>query len=317
MSKLNDALDKLKKRYGEGTPTYGKDLVYMPVDCISTGSLLLDRAIGTGGFPKGRVTEVYGWEDSAKTTLCQLFIAQAQKLGTCMWINMERTLERDWAEACGVAWDDLLISNPDTAEMAMEIVEAVVRSGEVIAIVVDSVATLVPRAEVEGDIGSGQYGSQARVISQSLRKINPVLQISGTALVFVNQLRVKLGGWTPNPSITPETTSGGKSLGFYASLRLRLSAKKEEDAIYVSTQSIKNKIGGKFKAKCTFPIDYGGKVDTISEILDIAVEAGTIEHKGGGNFAYGEHKWRGKETVLQSLRDDEKLCAELTERIRK
>ena len=290
----------------------------LDVKSISTGCPNLDEITGVGGIPLGRVTEISGNESSGKTTICLQAIANAQHSGkSAAIIDSEFALDTDYAHALGVEVDALLLSQPQTGEQALEVADMLIRSKEVVLVIIDSVAGLLPRAMLEGDYGDASYGGVARLMSQSLSKLKQAASENDVALIFTNQLRVDIGGYNPVPGQKAMKTFGGEALKFFSDLRIRLSRKKgDEKQQLIGARIIKNKLSPPFRT-CEFTIRYGVGTDAIAGLLDVAIDRGIIEHKGGGNYTYGEHKWRGKETVLESLRDDEKLCSELTERIRK
>ena len=271
-----------------------------------------------GGIPRGRVTEVYGPESSGKTTLCQHIVAEAQKQGgVCAFIDMEHALDPDYAGRCGVNIDDLYISQPDTGEQALEITETLVRSGAVDLIVIDSVAALVPRAEIEGDMGDAPMGMQARLMSQALRKLSGVIKQTNTAVVFTNQLRQKIGVMFGNP----ETTTGGMALKFYASVRLdirrieSIKAGKEVTGNRVRVRIKKNKVAPPFKT-AEFDIMYNEGISKFGGLLDIGVEMGLIEKRGSFYSCNEERLAQGRENAKQALREQPELAVELEQRIR-
>jgi recombination protein RecA len=285
-------------RLGEAT--------HLHVDVIPTGSLALDRALGVGGIPRGRVTEIYGPEGSGKTTICQHIVAEAQKRGgTAAFVDMEHALEPAYAALCGVNVDDLLISQPDTGEQALEIAETLIRSGAVDIVVIDSVAALVPRAEIEGEMGDSHPGLQARLMSQALRKLSGAVKQSNTALVFTNQLREKIGVMFGNP----ETTSGGRALKFYSSVRLdvrRISAIKDKGEVIGNRTRVrvtKNKVAPPFRV-AEFDIMYDEGISLPGDLLDIAVELEVVEKRGSYYYRDGESLAQGRENAKQYLRDN-------------
>jgi len=291
---------------------------HLRVAAIPTGSLALDLALGVGGIPRGRVTEVYGPESSGKTTLCQHIVAEAQKQGgVCAFVDMEHAMDPDYAGRCGVNIDDLYISQPDTGEQALEITETLVRSGAVDLIVIDSVAALVPRAEIEGDMGDAPMGMQARLMSQALRKLSGVIKQTNTAVIFTNQLRQKIGVMFGNP----ETTTGGMALKFYASVRLdirrieSIKAGKEVTGNRVRVRVKKNKVAPPFKT-AEFDIMYNEGISKVGGLLDIGVEMDLIE-KRGSFYSYNEERLaQGRENAKQALREQPGLADELEQRIR-
>ena len=315
---LETTLSQLRRRFGEGAIMKLGSKPGMDVEAISTGALSLDIALGIGGIPKGRVTEIYGPEASGKTTLTQHIIAEAQKAGgIAAFIDVEHALDPTYAAKCGVHVDDLLISQPDSGEQALEIAEALVRSGAVDVVVIDSVAALVPRAEIEGEMGDAHIGLQARLMSQALRKLSGAISRSNTAVVFTNQLRTKIGVMFGNP----ETTSGGRALRFYASVRLdirsREGIKKGGEVIgnRVRVRVKKNKVAPPFKV-AEFDIMYNEGISRVGDVLDLGVEAGIID-KRGAYYSYGEMRLgQGRENAKQFLRDNTELLNELEAQLR-
>ena len=302
---LDTTLASLTKRFGEGTVMRLGEATHLQIEVIPTGSLALDRALGAGGIPRGRVTEVYGPEGAGKTTLCQHIVAQAQrKGGTAAYIDMEHALDPTYAACCGVNVDELLISQPDTGEQALEIAEALIRSGAVDIIVVDSVAALVPRAEIEGEMGDSHPGLQARLMSQALRKLSGAIKQSNTALVFTNQLREKIGVMFGNP----ETTSGGRALKFYASVRLdirRIAAIKNKGEVIGNRTRVrvtKNKVAPPFRV-AEFDIMYDEGISRAGDLLDMAVELDVVEKRGSYYYYEGESLAQGRENAKQFLRE--------------
>jgi len=303
---LNTTLTSLKKRYGDGAiMRLGEASQLSDVATISTGSISLDLALGVGGIPRGRVTEIYGPEMSGKTTICQHVIAEAQRAGgVAAFIDTEHALDPTYAARCGVDVDNLYIAQPDTGEQALEIAEALVRSGAVDIIVVDSVAALVPRAEIEGDMGDAHMGLQARLMSQALRKLSGAIKASNTAMVFTNQLRQKIGVVFGNP----ETTSGGMALRFYASVRLdcrRIEAIKQKGEVIGSRTRVrvtKNKVAPPFRV-AEFDIIYGSGISKAGDILDLAVDMGLLQKRGSyyafGDIALGQGREAAKATIGQ------------------
>ena len=310
---LDKALGDIAKRYGEGSIMRLGDASNMVVEAIPTGSLSLDIALGIGGIPRGRVTEIFGPEASGKTTICQHIIAEAQKLGgTCAFIDMEHALDSNYAEKCGVDVDTLLISQPDTGEQALEITETLVRSGAVDIVVIDSVAALVPRSEIEGDMGDATMGMQARLMSQALRKLSGAIKQTNTAVMFTNQLRQKIGVMFGNP----ETTTGGMALKFYASVRMDIrriqSIKVGSDVIGNRTRVriVKNKVAPPFRT-VEFDIMYDEGVSKSGDLLDLAVELDLVS-KRGSYYSYGETKLgQGRENAKIYLRDNLDLSDEI------
>ena len=293
-----------------------ENAVDMPA--ISTGSLGLDLALGIGGLPKGRIIEIYGPESSGKTTLALHVVAEAQKQGgNCAYVDAEHALDPSYARKLGVKIDDLLISQPDTGEQALEIADTLVRSGTMSVLVVDSVAALVPKAELEGDMGDSHMGLQARLMSQALRKLTASVARTNTLVIFINQIRMKIGVMFGNP----ETTTGGNALKFYASVRMDIrrigSIKDHEDVIGNQTRVkiVKNKVAPPFKT-VDFDILYGEGVSKMGELLDLGVKAGLIE-KAGSWFSYKDTRiGQGRESARQYLKDNPKVATELEKAIR-
>ena len=304
---LNAALGQIEKQFGTGSiMRLGDESAKLDIDIIKTGSLKLDNALGIGGLPRGRVVEVYGPESSGKTTLALEVIAQCQKNGgTAAFVDAEHALDPRYAEALGVNVDDLLVSQPDTGDQALEITDMLVRSGAVDVLVVDSVAALTPKAEIEGDMGDSHMGLQARLMSQALRKMTGNIKNSNTLVIFINQIRMKIGVMFGNP----ETTTGGNALKFYASVRLdvrRIGAIKKGDEVIgneTRIKVIKNKVAPPFK-QCETRIMYGEGFDRESEVIDMAVEAGVVD-KAGAWYSYnGDRIGQGKENVRNYLKDN-------------
>ncbi len=315
---LETTLRSIQKRYGEGAIMRLGQAEHLQVDTIPTGSLSLDLALGVGGVPRGRVTEIYGPEGSGKTTLAQHIVAEAQKMGgVAAFIDMEHALDPVYAERCGVDVDELYISQPDTGEQALEIAEALVRSGAVDVIVVDSVAALVPRAEIEGEMGDSHPGLQARLMSQALRKLSGAIKSSNTAMVFTNQLRQKIGVMYGSP----ETTPGGMALKFYASVRLDI---RRIQAIKAGGETIgnrtrvrvkKNKVAPPFR-ECEFDIMYDEGISKVGDVLDLGVELEIIE-KRGSFYSYKEERLaQGRENAKLALKENPALCLEIESAIR-
>ncbi len=292
---------------------------HLAVDTIPTGSLALDLALGVGGIPRGRVTEIYGPESSGKTTLCQHIVAEAQRQGgVCAYIDMEHALDPQYAARCGVDVDNLYISQPDMGEQALEITETLVRSGAVDLIVIDSVAALVPRAEIEGDMGDAHMGMQARLMSQALRKLSGAIKQTNTAVIFTNQLRQKIGVIFGNP----ETTTGGRALKFYASVRLDIrraeSIKIGQDIVgnRARIRVVKNKVAPPFKV-AEFDIMYAEGISKMGDILDLGVEMELID-KRGSYYSFGETRLgQGRENAKSYLRENPDMSQELEYEIRK
>ena len=315
---LATALAQIEKQFGKGAVMKLGDNAAMQVDSISTGSLGLDMALGVGGVPRGRIVEVYGPESSGKTTLALHVLAEAQKKGgEVAFIDVEHALDPVYAEALGVDINNLLVSQPDTGEQAMEICEALVRSGAIDAIVVDSVAAMVPRAEIEGEMGESHVGLQARLMSQAMRKLTSVIGKTNTVCIFINQLRDKIGVVYGNP----ETTTGGNALKFYASVRIdirRMSVIKDgEDQLGTRTKVkvVKNKVAPPFK-RAEFDIMFGEGISKIGEIVDLGVDYGVVK-KAGSWFSYGDRKiGQGRDAVKELLKNDEELRNEIEAKVR-
>ncbi len=316
---LELAVGQIEKQFGKGSiMRLGKEEAPASVAAISTGSLGLDIALGIGGVPRGRIIEVYGPESSGKTTLALHIIAQAQKTGgQAAFIDAEHALDVVYARKLGVRTDDLLISQPDTGEQALEITETLVRSGAIDVIVVDSVAALTPRAEIEGEMGDAHMGLQARLMSQALRKLTGAISKSNTTLIFINQIRMKIGVMFGNP----ETTTGGNALKFYASVRLdirKIQAIKEGDEVTggrVKVKVVKNKIAPPFRA-AEFDIMFNEGVSKVGEIIDIGVEKNIVE-KSGAWFSYsGTRIGQGRENVKQFLHEHPDMAAEIELKVR-
>lgn len=310
---LEKAVGDIIKRYGDGSIMRLGEAHRMMVEAIPTGSLSLDLALGIGGIPRGRITEIFGPESSGKTTICQHIVAEAQKLGgTAAFIDMEHALDPTYAAKCGVDIDNLLVSQPDTGEQALEITETLVRSGAVDVIVIDSVAALVPRAEIEGDMGDAQMGAMARLMSQALRKLSGAISQTKTAVIFTNQLRQKIGVMFGNP----ETTTGGNALKFYASVRLDVrrvqSIKIGADIVGNRTRVrvVKNKVAPPFRT-AEFDIMYNEGISKVGDLLDLATQLGIIE-KRGAFFSYGEIRLgQGRENAKEFLRQNPDLADEI------
>jgi len=317
---LTAALAQIEKQFGKGTVMIMGDKAIEAADVISTGSLMLDMALGIGGLPKGRVIEIYGPESSGKTTLTLQVIAQCQKAGgTAAFVDAEHALDPNYASKLGVKVDDLLVSQPDTGEQALEIVDMLVRSNAVDIVVVDSVAALTPRAEIEGEMGELQVGLQARLMSQALRKLAGNIKRSNCMVIFINQLRMKIGMMMPGQN--PETTTGGNALKFYASVRLDIrrigSVKKGDEIIGNETKIkvVKNKMAPPFKQIVT-EILYGEGISREGEIIDLGVDAKCVEKAGAWYSALGERIGQGKENARQYLKDNPKMAVELEAKIR-
>jgi recombination protein RecA len=315
---LEKTLDLLTKKYGEGTIMRMGEASHLQIEAIPTGALSLDIALGVGGVPRGRVVEIYGPESSGKTTVCQHIIAEAQRLGgLCAFIDMEHALDPVYAARCGVDVDNLYVSQPDTGEQALEIAEALIRSGTMDVVVVDSVAALVPRAEIEGEMGDAHVGLQARLMSQALRKLSGVIKQTNTVMIFTNQLRQKIGVMFGNP----ETTSGGNALKFYASVRLdirRIQALKASGDVIGNRTRVKvkkNKVAPPF-TECEFDIMYNEGISLTGDVLDLAVEYGLVD-KRGAYFRYGETLLgQGRENAKIFLAENPEMLDELERQIR-
>lgn len=314
---LQLTMDKIEKSYGKGAVMKLGERKVQDVPCISTGSLGLDIALGIGGLPRGRVTEIYGPESSGKTTLAIHAIAEAQKAGgIAAIVDAEHAFDRFYAEKLGVNTDELLIAQPDDGEQALEITDQLIRSSAVDIIVIDSVAALTPRAEIEGDMGDSKMGLQARLMSQALRKLTGSINKTNTTCIFINQLREKIGVMFGNP----ETTTGGNALKFYASVRLdirRIGQIKEGDQIvgnHTRVKVVKNKMAPPFQ-KAEFDIMYGQGISKVGEILDLAVEKNIVK-KAGSWFSYGDSKiGQGREAVKSILADNIELQEEIEQKI--
>jgi recombination protein RecA len=312
------ALATIEKQFGRGAIMKLGSAERQAVDSIPTGSIALDLALGVGGIPRGRITEIFGPESSGKTTVCQHVLAEAQaRGGVVAFIDVEHALDPAYARACGVDVENLLVSQPDTGEQALEIVEILVRSGAVDLVVIDSVAALVPKAEIEGEMGDSHVGLQARLMSQALRKLAGAINRSQCAVVFINQLREKIGVMFGNP----ETTTGGKALKFYASLRLdirRIGPVKERDQIIgnrVRVKVVKNKVAPPFR-QAEFDILFDGGISHISLLVDLASEANIIQ-KSGAWYSYGDQRiGQGRENAKLFLRDNPELMAEIEVRVK-
>jgi recombination protein RecA len=316
---LELAISHIERRYGKGSVMkLGEAAATPPIEAISTGALSLDLALGVGGIPRGRITEIFGPEASGKTTLGQHIIAEAQKRGgTAAYIDVEHALDPTYAANCGVNVDDLLISQPDAGEEALDITEALVRSGAVDVIVIDSVAALVPRAEIEGEMGDAHVGLQARLMSQALRKLAAAIGKSGTAVVFINQLREKVGIIFGNPEVTP----GGRALKFYSSVRIDLrraeTIKGGSDAIgsHIRAKVVKNKVAPPFRS-AEFDIMFDHGISREGSLIDLGVEWGLVK-KAGAFFSYGDVRLgQGRESAKQYLSQHPELAQELEQQIK-
>jgi recombination protein RecA len=314
---LKSALLTIEKQFGKGAIMTLADSVPLNVDSVSTGSLSLDLALGIGGLPRGRVIEIFGPESSGKTTLAISVVAQAQKKGgNAAFIDAEHAFDPEYAKNLGVDLDNLLISQPDTGEQALEICETLVRSNALDVIVIDSVAALVPRAEIEGEMGDSMMGVQARLMSQALRKLTGAVSKSKTMLIFINQIRMKIGVMFGNP----ETTTGGNALKFYASVRLdirrKAALKKGEDTVgnNVVVKVVKNKVAPPFKT-AEFDIMYGTGIDYEGEVLDLGVKFDVVEKAGSWLSYEGEKLGQGKEGARAFLKKNSKIVEEIKTKI--
>jgi recombination protein RecA len=316
---LGLAISQIEKSCGKGSiMRMGADTPKVRMEVIPTGAINLDAAIGIGGIPRGRVTEIYGPESSGKTTLCLHVVANAQKTGgVAAYIDAEHALDTEYAAKLGVDVDNLLVSQPDTGEQALEICEILVRSGAVDVVVIDSVAALVPKAEIEGEMGDSHVGLQARLMSQALRKLTGAIARSKTSVIFINQLREKIGVMFGSP----ETTTGGKALKFYASVRLDIRrigpVKEKEDVIgsHVRVKVVKNKVAPPFK-QAEFDIMFAEGISHTSLLVDIGAEAGIIE-KSGAWYSYGSQRiGQGRENAKMFLKDNPVMMAEIEEKVK-
>ena len=316
---LNETLSQIEKQFGKGTVMKMGDREIVDMPSVSTGSLGLDIALGIGGLPKGRVVEIFGPESSGKTTLTLQAIAECQKAGgTAAFIDAEHALDPNYAEKLGVNVDELLLSQPDTGEQALEVTDMLVKSGSVDLIVVDSVAALTPRAEIEGDMGDHHMGLQARLMSQALRKITGNIQRSNAMVIFINQIRMKIGVMFGNP----ETTTGGNALKFYSSVRLdirRIGAVKEGEEVVgneTRVKVVKNKVSPPFK-QAEFQIMYGEGINTEGEILELGQKLELVEKSGSWYSHNGEKIGQGKVNASKFLRENTKIRDTLVKEIRK
>ena len=318
LNALNQALGKIEKEFGKGSVMKLGEATSMAIDVISTGSIGLDIAVGIGGLPKGRIIEVYGPESSGKTTVALHTVAEAQKQGgIAAFIDAEHALDPVYAKALGVDIDNLIISQPDTGEQALEIAEALIRSGAIDIIVVDSVAALVPRAEIEGEMGDSHVGLQARLMSQALRKLTGSIKKSNCVAIFINQFREKVGIMFGNP----ETTTGGRALKFYSSVRLdvrKIDTIKQGDKVLGSrtrVKVVKNKVAPPFK-QAEFDIMYGEGISKVGDLLDIAADIDIVK-KSGAWYSYNDTKLgQGRENVKKFLQDNPDLIKEIDEKVR-
>ncbi len=315
---IDSAMSQIERQFGKGSimKLGSRPIVEVPV--ISTGSIALDKAMGVGGFPRGRVVEIYGPESSGKTTLALHAVANAQKKGgIAAFIDAEHALDTSYAKRLGVNCDELLVAQPDTGEQALEIADMLLRSGAIDVMVIDSVAALVPRAEIEGEMGDAHMGLQARLMSQALRKLTGTIGKTNTCLIFINQIRMKIGVMFGNP----ETTTGGNALKFYASVRLDIrrigQIKNGQDVIGSRTRVkvVKNKMAPPFK-EAEFDIMYGEGISQVGDLLDIGVEAGIIEKSGAWYSYNGERIGQGRENVKTFLADNPDLFAAIDEKVR-
>ena len=314
------AVGQIEKQFGKGAiMRLGQTGAIQPIDAISTGSISIDYALGVGGVPRGRVIEIFGPESSGKTTLALQVIAEAHKQGgMAAFVDAEHALDAAYAQKLGVDLDNLLVSQPDNGEQALEIVEVLVRSGGVDVVVVDSVAALVPKAEIEGEMGDAQMGLQARLMSQALRKLTGVVSKSKTSLIFINQLREKIGVMFGNP----ETTTGGRALKFYASVRIdirRIASIKDGDAVVggrTRVKIVKNKVAPPFR-EAEFDVMYGEGISRMGDLLDLAVDKRIVE-KSGAWFAYsGERLGQGRENAKQFLKENPDIARTIEDRVRR
>src|SRR5687768_7859531 len=314
------AVGQIEKQFGKGSiMRLGQRNAIAPTEAISTGSISIDYALGIGGLPRGRVSEIFGPESSGKTTLALQVIAEAQRAGgMAAFVDAEHALDAEYAKKLGVDIDNLLVSQPDNGEQALEIVEVLVRSNSVDVIVVDSVAALVPRAEIEGEMGEAQMGLQARLMSQALRKLTGIVSKSKTCLIFINQLREKIGVMFGNP----ETTTGGRALKFYSSVRIdirRIGAIKDGDVVVggrTRVKVVKNKVAPPFR-EAEFDVMYGEGISREGDLLDLAVDRKIVE-KSGTWFAFGgERLGQGRENVKQFLKDNPAVFRNIEDRVRK
>ena len=315
---LQAALGQIERQFGKGTVMRMGDREHVAIPAISTGSLGLDVALGIGGLPKGRIVEIYGPESSGKTTLTLQVIAEAQKLGgTCAFVDAEHALDPIYAEKLGVNVDDLIMSQPDTGEQALEVTDMLVRSGAIDVLVVDSVAALTPRAEIEGEMGDHHVGLQARLMSQALRKLTSNIKQANCLVIFINQIRMKIGVMFGNP----ETTTGGNALKFYASVRLdirRIGAVKEGEEVVgneTRVKVVKNKVSPPFK-QTEFQILYGAGINHLGEVVDLGVKCGLVD-KSGAWYAYNGNKiGQGKANACEYLKENPEVAAEIEQKIR-
>src|SRR6266498_2874065 len=317
---IDIAVGQIEKQFGKGSiMRLGQKGAIAPIDTISTGSISIDYALGVGGMPRGRVVEIFGPESSGKTTLALQVIAEAQRAGgMAAFVDAEHALDAQYAQKLGIDLENLLVSQPDNGEQALEIVEVLIRSGGVDVVVVDSVAALVPKAEIEGEMGEAQMGLQARLMSQALRKLTGAVSKSKTCLIFINQLREKIGVMFGNP----ETTTGGRALKFYASVRIdirRIASIKDGDVVVggrTRVKVVKNKVAPPFR-EAEFDVMYGEGISKTGDMLDLGVDKRIIE-KSGAWFAYGgERLGQGRENAKQFLKDNPDIYRTIEERVRK
>jgi recombination protein RecA len=317
---IDIAVGQIEKQFGKGSiMRLGQRGAIAPMEAISTGSISIDYALGIGGLPRGRVIEIFGPESSGKTTLSLQVIAEAQKTGgMAAFVDAEHALDAQYAQKLGIDLENLLVSQPDNGEQALEIVEVLIRSNSVDVVVVDSVAALVPKAEIEGEMGEAQMGLQARLMSQALRKLTGVVSKSKTTLIFINQLREKIGVMFGNP----ETTTGGRALKFYASVRIdirRIASIKDGDQVIggrTRVKVVKNKVAPPFR-EAEFDVMYGEGISREGDLLDLAVEKRIVE-KSGAWFAYGgERLGQGRENVKQFLKDNPEMRQAIEDRVRR
>ncbi len=317
---LRNALANIKTKFGEDSIMIMGEMPKQKINAVPTGSLGLDAAIGVGGVPRGRIIEIFGPESSGKTTLALHIVAEAQKLGgVCAFVDAEHALDPEYARRIGVKVKDLLVSQPDTGEQALDITDSLVRTNTVDVIVIDSVAALTPKAEIEGDMGEHHVGRQARLMSQALRKLTAIVARSSTAIVFINQIRMQIGVMFGNP----ETTPGGKALKFYSSLRMdvrRIAQIKKGDEVKgnrVRVKVVKNKVGAPYRT-AEFDLMYNEGITREGELLALGEKYGLVEKKGGASYSYGEEKLgRGYDAARTTLAENTKLKHDLEREIRK
>src|SRR5262250_2860743 len=314
------AVGQIEKQFGKGSiMRLGQKGAIQPIDAISTGAISIDYALGVGGVPRGRVVEIFGPESSGKTTLALQIIAEAQRTGgMAAFVDAEHALDAAYAQKLGVDLDNLLVSQPDNGEQALEIVEVLIRSNGVDVVVVDSVAALVPKAEIEGEMGEAQMGLQARLMSQALRKLTAIVSKSGTSLIFINQIREKIGVMFGNP----ETTTGGRALKFYSSVRMdirRIASIKDGDTVVggrTRVKVVKNKVAPPFR-EAEFDVMYGEGISRTGDLIDLAVDRRIIE-KSGAWFAYGgERLGQGRENAKQFLKENPDILRAIEDRVRR